>query len=104
MSNAGATNVDDLDEDLFNFGELYEEDEDAPSEEMDVEAFLAAAGTGGDDEPDAAAADDADSLDASLIDLPSTAELERLLQSAGAATDSGELTRIVKYGGIALIA
>jgi hypothetical protein len=97
----------DLDEDLFNFGELYEDDADNPSEEMDVEAFLAAAG-GADDDSDGDHSDD-DSLgpdvDPSLLALPSSEELERLLRAATEASGGGgDLARTIKRGGIALIA
>lgn len=95
----------DLDEDLFNFGELYEDDENNPSEEMDVEAFLAAANDGSDDhDSDAHAAALDSEVDSALLELPSSAELERLLRSATEASGGRDLPRVVKYGGAALIA
>ncbi|MHC4262660.1 MAG: hypothetical protein ACYSWX_09080 [Planctomycetota bacterium] len=101
--------ADGLDEDLFNFGELYAEDEENSSEEIDVEAFLAAADVdvseAAVDGAPAAKSDDAE-LDEALASLPSSEELERLLRSAGASNGGGslELTKLIKYGGIGLIA
>jgi hypothetical protein len=91
--------TEDLDEDLFNFGELYEDEGDDASEEMDVEAFLAAA----DDSASVQAPAASTPKGEGSVSLPSAAELEQLLRAANAAGGEERLTRTVKFGGLALL-